>query len=435
MKFEEQYALTNVSVVDGNGGAVIKNAAVVVSEKKIEKVCRADEVGSDMQIINLEGKYVMPGFIDAHVHLTGVPDIRYWGLVEPATAQANSYTQALRLLKYGFTSVRDISENGLYLKRAFNVPGVNGPRIVACGRGLNRTGGHCDGIHFNDLDFENKVNLIAHKADGEEQIRNKVRALIRQGADQIKFWATGGGHNPIDRYSDIHYTAEEMKAICDEAKLIEGMMVCAHCENPDITVQCIAAGADSIEHADGYSPEIADIMLEYETYLIPTMRLMEFWQKDYMTPNLQEYEIGKLGPFFQRDVDAIVDSPEEDAEEIRRIIEGFQDAVSRGVKIGMGSDTIWESMTPFGKYSVMELISMQKCGMTANQVITATTKVNAEVLGMGTVLGTVEEGKFADLLIVNQDPTQDIGIFLDVDVIEYVIRDGKLAMDHGKLVV
>ena len=436
MKLKERYALMNVSVIDGNGGDIIKDAAVIINKDKIEKVCPAAEIKDpELQQIDLKGKYLMPGMIDAHIHLTGVPDIRYWGLVEQGTAQAHSYTQALRMMKRGFTGVRDISENGLFLKRAFNAPGAMGPRIVACGRGLHRTGGHCDGIHFNDLEFEDKVNYVARLADGPDEIRKHVRKLIRQGADQIKFWATGGGHNEIDRYTDIHYTFEEMKAICEEAKLIDGMRICAHCENPEITVQCIEAGADSIEHADGYSPELADLFLERGIYLIPTMRLMECWQIDYMNEDLQSYEAGKMGPFFQRDAGAIVDSPEEDAEEIRRIIEGFQDAIDKGIKIGMGSDTIWDAITPFGDYSVMELVSMQRCGMNAMQVITAATKINAEVIGMGDTLGTIEEGKFADMLVLSKDPTKDISVFEEEDLIDYIFRDGKIAMDHGMMAV
>ncbi|MCR5035071.1 MAG: amidohydrolase family protein [Clostridia bacterium] len=436
MRFEERFALMNVSVIDGNGGDIINDAAVVINGKKIEKVCPALEVTEpELQKIDLKGKYVMPGLIDAHVHLTGVPDFKYWGLVEPAAAQANSYTQALKMLKHGFTGIRDISENGLFLKRAFRVPGVIGPRIVACGRGLNRTGGHCDGIHFDEFGFEDRVNFIARRADGEDEIRTAIRSIIRQGADQIKFWATGGGHNMIDRFRDVHYTREEITAICKEAKLIDGMRVVAHCEDPDLSAHCIEAGTDSIEHADGYSPEIADLMLEHGTYYIPTMRLLVNWQSDYMDEGLQHFEQDKLGPFFQMNDGELVDPPDVTEDFNRMIIELFQDAVDRGIRIGMGSDTIWENMTPYGEYSVLEMMSMQKYGMTAKQVITAATKTNAGVLGLEDVLGTVEEGKYADLLVLGKDPTRDVGVFREDDLIEYIFRDGKLAMDHGMLKV
>ena len=116
----------------------------------MKKVCPADELNDDpIEKISLPRKYVMPGLIDSHVHILGITDLKYWGQIEYSAALTYSYSQALRMLKYGFTSVRDISENGAYLKRAFNMPGVTGPRIVACGRGLNRTGGQADVTLYN----------------------------------------------------------------------------------------------------------------------------------------------------------------------------------------------------------------------------------------------------------------------------------------------
>ena len=161
MKVGKRYALINVSVVDGNGGKPVDNQAVIINNGYIEKVCPADEVNDDsLEKISLPGKYVMPGLIDSHVHLAGITDLKYWGQIEYSAAMTHSYTQALRMLKYGFTSVRDISENGTYLKRAFNMPGVVGPRIIACGRGLTRTGGHAEVTLYSDLEYEEANNKM-----------------------------------------------------------------------------------------------------------------------------------------------------------------------------------------------------------------------------------------------------------------------------------
>lgn len=438
MKTGKRFALMDVSVIDGNGGKPVNNQAVIINDGYIEKVCPADEINDDsLEKISLPGKYVMPGLIDSHVHILGITDLKYWGQIEYSAALTYSYSQALRLLKYGFTSVRDISENGVYLKRAFNMPGVTGPRIVACGRGLNRTGGHADVTLYNELDFEEKNNMVAYRADGADECRKAVRRILRTGADQIKFWATGGGNNFIDRYTDIHYSEEEIRAICEEAKLIEGTKVLAHCENPELSKICIEAGVDSIEHCTGYAPFLCDLMKEKDVYLVPTMRLLTKWVEDVVTGDFEAFLNETIPKFFQRDflIPSAVSKEEQDQAEVDEVKAAFRHAVENGIKIGLGSDTCFEKLMPYGWYGVLEMESMQECGMTAEQVICSATKINSEILGLEKALGTVEEGKLADLLIVNQDPTEDVRVFQNDDIIEYIFLGGKLVVDHGRMVL
>ena len=163
MKTDKRFAITDVAVIDGNGGRPVPDQAVIINGERIEKVCPAEEIKNDpIEKISLPGKYVMPGLIDSHVHLMGVTDLKYWGMVEYSATLTHSYSQALRLLKYGFTSVRDISENGIYLKRAFNAPGATGPRIVACGRGLSRTGGHADITQLDDVAYAERNCMVSY---------------------------------------------------------------------------------------------------------------------------------------------------------------------------------------------------------------------------------------------------------------------------------
>ncbi len=436
MDTNSRFAITDVSVVDGNGGKPVENQAVIISDGRIEKICPAEEIKDDpIEKMSLPGRYVMPGLIDSHVHLMGVTDLKYWGMVEYSAALVHSYSQALTMLKYGFTSLRDISENGTYLKRAFNVPGVVGPRIVACGRGLSRTGGHADITMLEDVALAEKNSMVTYYADGPEDCRKTVRKIFRSGADQIKFWATGGGNNYIDRYTDIHYTEEEIRAICEEAKLIEGTKVLVHCETPELSKVCIEAGVDSIEHCDGYAPFLCDLMKENNVYLVPTMRLLVKWMDDITNDGFNEYLDETLPKFFQRDLLSDVDEVAAELEAVEEVKAAFLHAYENGVKIGLGSDTCFEGSTPFGRYGVLELECMQECGMPAAQVIRSATKINSEILGLEDHIGTVEEGKIADLLIVNQDPTEDVRIFQNEETIEYIFMDGIPVVDHGRMLL
>ena len=436
MKTGKRFALTDVSVIDGNGGRPVADQAVIINDGRIEKVCPASEIKDDpIEKVSLPGRYVMPGLIDSHIHLMGVTDLKYWGVVDYSAALTHSYSQALRILKYGFTSVRDISENGTYLKRAFNAPGVVGPRIVACGRGLARTGGHADIVMF-DEDYAEKQLMVAYFADGPEECRKTVRRIFRTGADQIKFWATGGGNNYIDRYTDVHYTEEEIRAICEEAKLIEGTKVLVHCENPELSKICIEAGVDSIEHCDGYAPFLCDLMKEHNVYLVPTMRLLVKWMEDITSSDFNTFLDETLPKFFQRDLlSNSINNVEEEEKAVEEVKAAFLHAYENGIKIGVGSDTCFEGSTPFGQYGVMELECMQECGMPATEVIRSATKINSEILGLEDSIGTVEEGKIADLLIVNQDPTEDVRVFKDEGTIEYILMDGVPVIDHGRMLL
>lgn len=436
MKTGKRFALTDVSVIDGNGGRPVADQAVIINDGRIEKVCPASEIKDDsIEKVSLPGRYVMPGLIDSHIHLMGVTDLKYWGVVDYSAALTHSYSQALRILKYGFTSVRDISENGTYLKRAFNAPGVVGPRIVACGRGLARTGGHADIVMF-DEDYAEKQLMVAYFADGPEECRKTVRRIFRTGADQIKFWATGGGNNYIDRYTDVHYTEEEIRAICEEAKLIEGTKVLVHCENPELSKICIEAGVDSIEHCDGYAPFLCDLMKEHNVYLVPTMRLLVKWMEDITSSDFNTFLDETLPKFFQRDLlSNSINNVEEEEKAVEEVKAAFLHAYENGIKIGVGSDTCFEESTPFGQYGVMELECMQECGMPAAEVIRSATKINSEILGLEDSIGTVEEGKIADLLIVNQDPTEDVRVFKDEGTIEYILMDGVPVIDHGRMLL
>lgn len=235
MKFKDKYILTNIVLIDGIGSEPAGNMFISVSGGKILRIGPMSQLedAAEMRgfaIYDYSGHYVMPGLIDAHIHLAGGRSAGVWGdteiMCEPKEVRAmRSVYEAQKMLKYGFTTVRDISWNGLYLKRIFeDKNAMPGPHVIACGPGLARSGGHCDSPQF-PLEFVKENHFWAIISDGEDECRRNVRKVLRQGADQIKFWATGGGNCDTDRTTDNHYTQREMNCICEEAKMIKGTRI------------------------------------------------------------------------------------------------------------------------------------------------------------------------------------------------------------------
>ncbi len=435
------YTLLNVSIVDGYGGWPTGGMFIRVSGNRITTVGPMKRYKKEPgeQELSLDGHYVTPGLIDAHVHLTGGRGDYEWQelelFMEPKLLRAmRSVYESQKLLKRGFTSVRDISRNGLYLKRIYSDGILPGPRIVACGPGLSRTGGHGDAYQYPES-FNKQEHFWSIMADGPEEVRKAVRRNLREGADQIKIWASGGDNWPHDRNSDTHYTLAEVKMCVQEAHMIRGTLCCAHAENNESVRICIEAGVDTIEHGECLDEECAEAMARKNMILVPTTEILLSWFTEFCPADSpSETPAKKIRPdaFFQREFD---DKP--DAEYGRRFVkqvcDSFTLAKEKGVKIALGSDTVYEPLTEYGEYSAREFRSLVKCGLTVPEAIKAATLTAAEALGMSHRIGTVEAGKNADLLIIKKDPTCDTEVLYHGENIRMVILNGRLAVEEGRL--
>jgi len=209
------YALTGATVIDGHGGPPLNDATVLVDNGVIKAVGSRDSITIEDNVteIDVSGHFILPGLIDAHVHIVGVGSPRLLdNLVEPKYLQAmRTVAEARKLLEYGFTTVRSAgSRYDIFLKRAIEEGTVIGPRILACGLGLCRSRGHGDYIRRDIYEFPEdfvKDNLPkAQLVDGVEEVRKAVRRLIGQNVDHIKFWATGGGAWEKERTTDMHFS-------------------------------------------------------------------------------------------------------------------------------------------------------------------------------------------------------------------------------------
>lgn len=433
MKLSKRYAITNVTLIDGVHDEPQDNMVLVINGNAVEKICKTADfkAEADMQTVDMSGKCIIPGLIDSHIHLVGQPEMMtYLGKCSPYWTGAESLAQAQRMLKYGFTACRDISTSGLFLKRIINAGAVVGPRIVACGPGLDRSGGHPSISFYPEMTVpENNATHIV--ADGSEECRKAVRKLISMGADQIKFWATGGNFGTMDRTSNEHYTLEEMKTIVQESKMFEGTKVLAHTENAKTTLDCIEAGVDTIEHGDFSNEECFEKMIKKGIYMVPTLSLITTFYEE--APVMPEDPYNML---LQREMLPNPPSFEEfRKEEIQAVIDNFKMAHEMGVKLAVGSDALTTMDTPYGLYSAREVCCMAQHGMSNMEALVAATRVNSEVLGMEQAIGTLEPGKFADFVIMEKSPADEIKVLLDSENVEYVFINGRIAMNHGCLTV
>lgn len=439
MHLQENFALLDVTVVDGRGGEPREHMAVVVERGDIAAVVPTAEYrrADGVQEVDCGGYFVTPGLIDAHVHLSGgragIEDQELGALMEPKHVRTiRSVADAQALLKRGFTAVRDISWNGLYLKRVFREGSLAGPRVIACGPGLCRTGGHGDAFQY-DEEYVVRNHFWAVLADGPDEIRKAVRRLLREGADQIKVWASGGDNWANDRNIDQHYTLEELQVAVAEAHMQKGTLVCSHAENLQSARDSVTAGADTIEHGEELDEALCEEMARRGVILVPTLELLVTWFTDFV--GTAEAPIEHLRPqvFLHRDVDHVPDA-DFGRRYARRVVDNFRMARAKGVKIALGSDTVFTPLTPYGEYSAREFKALVGYGgMTTLEAITAATATAAEALGMAHRIGSVEPGKAADLLVVTKDPAGDPGVLYDVANIRWVVLDGRLAVEDGRL--
>lgn len=395
-------AIIGGTLIDGSGKEPIKDAAILVEGSKIVKVGKRDSImiPENFERINASGQTIMPGLIDCHVHLNGVKgaDPLRWVVENRFLRAMRAVSQAWKILDHGFTTIRDLSENGLYLKKAIEEGSLVGPRILAYGRGLGRTGGHGDlrrDIYEMPADVVKEIHPYCIQCDGVDAIRREARALVGRGADGFKVFVTGGGTWEKDREKDLHYIIDEVKAVVEEARML-GLKVAAHAECLEGAKIAVEAGVDTLEHGDVLDEEVCKEMVRKNIIYVPTL------------------SIYYVGPWA-------VEVPEMQ-------LKSFRIAHKTGVKIALGSDAFSEELTPFGKYNIGEIKRLVDAGMSTMEAIVSATKIGAEALGIEGKVGTLEEGKLADILLVDGNPLDDITVLLDKNKIKTIIKEGSIVV-------
>ena len=408
-------------LIDGNGGPPLERGAVLLQGDRILAVGTEEAVvppeGADVEEYSYEGRTVLPGLVDCHVHLIGIGDGRAGDELttlpdEVLTLQAARNARAH--LYSGVTTVRDCGAKNrttFMLRQAMEMGITPGPRLVLAGRPIAIIGGH--------------LSYFGATATGPIEGRAVVRQLIKEGADFIKITATGGSTR-TSVTGRPSFTVEEIEAIADEAHKF-GKHVAAHATNSQGIANSLEGGVDTIIHGyhmepDGsvvYRPEISERMARDGIYLNPTLHQARerIWHLERAAQDrmLTETEQGKVDAFYRGWEDRMV------------LWEGM---MADGVTLVAGSDASWMHYRLGGTSFQDEIRAHVDVGMTPMEAIVSATRDAARSSWVDEEVGTLEEGKHADLLVVDGDPSQDISALSNV---VDVFQEGAL-VDRGNLV-
>src|SRR6266851_981668 len=388
-------------VLNVRTGELKANQAIVIEGDKITKIAPSSEVTAAPgdTTIDLPNATLLPGLIDMHTHLTfELSSLSYEGLgISTAREALHGARNARRTLEAGFTTVRNLGAfdyADIALRNAINDGDVIGPRVVASGPPLGITGGHCD---------ENLLPPAFHfqrggVADGVEGVQHKVREVIKYGADVIKICATGGVLSKGDDPNASQYTLEEMKAIVADAHRL-GRRVAAHAHGAEGVRWASEAGVDSVEHGHLMDDAAIATLKKNGTYLVPTLFLTEYMQQHMEHSDIPEYSKQKM-----RDVAAAAQ-------------QNAKKAFAAGVKVAFGTDA---AVYPHG-LNAGEFHVYVKLGMTPLAAIQTATINAADLLGWKGRVGTLEPGRWADIVAVDGDPTKDVTI---LEHVKFVMKGG-----------
>lgn len=351
----------------------------------------------------IEGDTILPGFIDCHAHLTGEENAGEFKDRAPFADQLlGAAYQAGLLLDAGFTYVRDMSEQGLYLRRAQEAGILRSPKIMPGGRCLSITGGHGDIWPYMSKEDYNKYNCIGVLCDGVDECIQTVREQFRKGAGFIKVLATGGISSPTDRVDDVQFSFEEMKAIVDEAHRHHSY-VAAHCTGYEGAYQALLAGVECIEHGVMLTQREIDIMAEKDIPLVSTLAV------SLGVANIP----GLPGWLAKKTKDCAAAN-----------INTIQMARHAGIRIALGTD-----FTNSGHSSYLnngsEFRAMTRAGMSNMEAIKAGTINAAYVLRKDHETGSLTEGKLADVVVVDGNPLEDIECLTDAKYVRHVFQNGR----------
>jgi imidazolonepropionase-like amidohydrolase len=417
-----QKLFKNCRILDVINQTVLDSYSIWVEGPTIQRVAPDGDFKeesytiSEQHTYDLKGQLVLPGLIDTHVHLNIVrtPSIQETvleNLRAPETLKVlYGAKHANETLAAGFTTVRDMGQgDNIALRDAINAGVIPGPRIVAC-RWLGMTSGHGEQMSTEWI-YHVRLRDVDQGVDGPWQIRKKVRQLIGQGADFIKTYATSGGFlpNPFHPFftERPNYTLEELQAIVAEAHA-GGRRVAAQAFIDTIgTKNAIRAGIDTIEHGLVLDDDDTRAMQAKGLYYVPTLA---------MTDKVWNVDETEKGQFFQ--------IQKEDAKRYLELqIASFNRAREHGVKIAFGSDC-FRVMKHGENAGELELRVLS--GMSEMEALVSATIVSAEALGIQAMVGSIEEGKWADLLVVDPDPLQDITTLQNKKNIKMVVKNGDI---------
>lgn len=397
------------TLIDGTEASPRQEVTIVIDDGRFARIESGYQTpGAEDTLIDLRQATVMPGFIDSHTHLSsqlaaGSYLNRFTD--NPATTAIRAARYAQLTLDAGFTTVRELGDSdhvSVALRDGIRQGDIPGPRIFAAGKSLATTGGHADPTNNMRADLIGQPPTPADGVvNGPIQARQAVRQRYQDGADLIKLTATGGVLSMASSGDNPQFMMDELESIVATAKDY-GMTVAVHAHGRDGMLRAIRAGVDSIEHGTYMDDEVMAAMREHGTYYVPTITagksVAERAEIDGFFPDMVRPKARAIGPLIQQT---------------------FANAYQAGVKIAFGTDA---GVFDHGE-NYREFIYMVEAGMPEMEAIRSATYHAAVLLNQEENLGTIEAGKYADLVAVDGNPLQDISLLSEI---HFVMRDGEV---------
>jgi imidazolonepropionase-like amidohydrolase len=398
----------NAFLIDCTGADPIDGAAVVVEDDRIKDVLPSGRVGplsGPLTTLDLKGATLMPGLTDAHVHICAVTENitdqhRHY---PPSYVAARAMKRAEECLLQGFTTVRDAGGADYGFRQVLEEGHFPGPRLLVSGRSISQTGGHGDKRKRAEWadPIDCGVGMIGLIADGPDEVRRAARENLRHDADQIKIMASGGAMSPSDELDTTQYTVAEMRAAVEEAQAV-GTYVLAHAYSDSAVRNAIAAGVRSIEHGNLIREGAAQAIKEAGAFLVPTMITYEMIYREGKRYGIGDHQIQKINLAREQSV------------------AGLTYAYRAGCQIGSGSDLL-------GDMAAQRAVEFELKAqvMKPMEVLLSATKVNAALFRMSDKIGTVEPGKYADLLVVIGNPLENLRVFQSPENLKVIMKAGR----------
>jgi imidazolonepropionase-like amidohydrolase len=401
--------LHDAFIIDCTGSDPIERGSVVIEGQLIKEVLPNSprHLPADALMIKCDGRTLLPGLIDAHVHMGSI-DASF------TEQQRRNFASVLVIktikniqetVDQGFTTVRDVGGADPGFRMAIEKGMIPGPRMFVCGRMISQTGGHADGRL--PTEFYQPIELPAGTAsgvyDGVDAVRKAAREQIRQGVDHLKVMAGGGAMSPSDEIDTAQYSIDELKAVVFEAENA-GKYVSAHCYSDRSILNALVSGVRTIEHGNLMTPKAAEAMQAAGAYLVPTIVTYEKLSAMGRDFGVSENNIRKIN------------------QALEKAYESLSLSHQTGVKIGSGSDLLG----PMQLYKAGALECHARV-MGPMGALLAATKTNAEIIRQEKRLGTIESGKLADLILVDGNPLADISILQRYqEKIVLILQDGRI---------
>ncbi|MBO9376298.1 amidohydrolase family protein [Sphingomonas histidinilytica] len=397
--------LRNVHIFDGVHPELIENASILIDGERIVSIHGLDDLPPADEIVDMEGRHVIPGLIDAHFHAYA-SDIDF---VKLETLPPTYLSQRARhlmedALKRGFTTVRDVGGGDYGLWRAIEEGWVVGPRLFYCGHAFSQSGGHGDiraPHEAEELCGCSGRGILARRVDGVDAMRKAAREALRQGAHHLKIFVSGGIASPSDPIWMLQFSEEEIAAIVDEASRRRSY-VAAHAYTAETIVRAVRLGVRTIEHGNLIDAAAAQAVAEAGAFVVPTLATYEAFRRSGVEAGAPDHLLTKLVEVADKGIEAI------------RLCR------AAGAKLGFGTDLLG----PLHRHQRDEF-RLRAQAETPFEILQSATSVNASILGMDGHLGTIAPGAFADLLAIDGNPLTDISLlYEDSDAISSIWKGG-----------